>query len=94
MARLLLFATLRDKYGVREVRLNWSGGPLKRFVEEASRKLGGDFYREVYRDGRLRDDRIIMIDGRNVKDIKRRGVDEPYVPPEGTVAVFPPLAGG
>lgn len=90
MCRLLLFASLREKYGVKEVEINWSGGGLKEFFLEASKKLGSEFLSEVFEGEKPRDDRIILVDGRNIKDIKGKV----RVKPESVVAVFPPMAGG
>ena len=63
---------------------------LKEFFLEASKKLGSEFLSEVFEGEKPRDDRIILVDGRNIKDIRGKV----RVKPESVVAVFPPMAGG
>ncbi len=93
--RLLLFATLREKFGVKELDLELGrGGGLRELFEAAADRLGGDFLSEVLDDSGLpRDDRIIMVNGRNVKDTPDRGTSIRLADGD-VVAVFPPIAGG
>ncbi len=90
MGKLLLFASLREKFGLKEIEIDWKGGGLREFFLEASKKLGSDFLSEVFEGEKPREDRIILVDGRNIKDIKGKV----SVKPESVVAVFPPMAGG
>jgi len=84
--RIELFATLREKFGrCIEVECN---GSLEDCFIQASKQLGEEFLDEVIKDGKLRDDRIITVNGRNVKDEIRELIDG------DVIAVFPPIAGG
>jgi molybdopterin synthase sulfur carrier subunit len=84
--RVELFATLRKKFGkMVEVECN---GTIEDCFIQASKVLGKDFLKEVMKNGKLRDDRIITVNGRNIKDELRRLEDG------DVVSVFPPIAGG
>ncbi len=88
MVVIELFATLREKYGKR---IEVDANNLRDAIEEASKKLGKDFINEIYdKDGKLRDDRIILINGRNLKDLK----EIPMLKRDDKIAIFPPIAGG
>ncbi|WP_290595930.1 MULTISPECIES: MoaD/ThiS family protein [unclassified Archaeoglobus] len=87
-ARIELYATLREKYG-KSVEVECDG-TLKGAFLAASKKLGEDFLKEVFdEEGNFRDDRIITVNGRNIKDeiIEK-------LPENARIAVFPPVAGG
>lgn len=88
MVVIELFATLRERYGKRaEV----EAMTLEEAVRKACDVFGPEFYREVYKDdGSLRDDRIILINGRNVKDMEKI----PELKEGDRIAIFPPIAGG
>ncbi|AKG91508.1 MoaD family protein [Geoglobus ahangari] len=88
MVVIELFATLRERYGKRaEV----DARTLEEAVRKACEVFGEEFYREVYEeDGTLRDDRIILINGRNVKDMEKI----PELREGDRIAIFPPIAGG
>ncbi len=88
MVTIELFATLRERYGKRaEV----DARTLEDAVKKAEEVFGEGFYSEVFEaDGNLRDDRIILINGRNVKDMDRI----PELKEGDRVAIFPPIAGG
>jgi len=82
----MLFATLRRFGKEFEVECD---GTLESVFRNLAKRLGNDFYREVFDEsGKIRDDRIITVDGRNLKDEKPRLKDG------SVVAVFPPIAGG
>jgi len=86
--RIELFATLRDKYG-RYVEVGCNG-TLKGAFISAAEKLGKDFLKEVFdENGNFRDDRIITVNGRNIKDEMIEKIGE-----GARIAVFPPVAGG
>jgi len=89
--RVVLFATLRKKYGVKEVVVRCDG-TLKSLVENISKTLGDSFFTEIYdkNRGKVRDNLILMINGRNIKDLK----GEVTLRNNDVIAVFPPLAGG
>ncbi len=81
-----LFATLREKYGKSaEVECI----DLKDAFIQASKIFGEEFVKEVFdENGNLRGDRIITINGRNIKDEIKKLKDGDLI------AVFPPIAGG
>ncbi len=86
--RIELFADLRDKYGTKSVEVECED--FKSAIVNASKILGKNFYYEVFDEhGRLREDRIITINGRNVKDLK-----EIVLKDGDRIAIFPPIAGG
>ena len=89
--KILLFATFRKKYGSREVTVECDG-TIKGLIEGASKILGEEFLSDVYdRDrGKVRDDLIFTINGRNIKDLK----GDIMLKDQDVVAIFPPLAGG
>jgi len=89
--RVLLFATLRDKYGVRELEVKCDG-TVRNLIENTAKVLDKGFLGHVYDVGRnkVREDLIFSINGRNIKDIK----GEIEIKEGDTVAIFPPLVGG
>ncbi|MEM2816779.1 MAG: MoaD/ThiS family protein [Candidatus Bathyarchaeia archaeon] len=90
-AKIMLFATLRHKYKTRELTVK-SDGTLENLIGNASKILGSDFINEVFdvEKGKIRSDMIIMINGRNIKDLK----DEVMIKDNDVIAIFPPIAGG
>lgn len=89
--KIKLFATLRDKYRRKEIDVSCDG-TFEGLIKGAARQLGKGFIRDVYdlEGGKFRDDRIVTINGRNVKDMKRK----PRLKDGDEVAVFPPIGGG
>ena len=88
---ILLFATLRDKYGVRKIEIECDG-TIRNLIENAARRLGESFLASVYdldRD-KVRGDLIFAINGRNLKDLK----GEIELKEGDLIAIFPPVAGG
>ncbi|MGB9727713.1 MAG: MoaD/ThiS family protein [Nitrososphaeria archaeon] len=89
--KVLLFAIFREKYGVKEASLDFDGtldGFLKALGERISPKLVEDIYDPEIK--RIKNNLIVMVNGRNVKDIK----GELRFNEGDTVAIFPPVAGG
>ncbi|MEM0087542.1 MAG: MoaD/ThiS family protein [Thermofilum sp.] len=86
--KFLLFATLREKYGRKEVLVDCDG-TLADAVRRASEILGPEFYGEVFSDSEVRRDRIILVNGRHVQFAKTEGLEEGTV-----VSICPPIAGG
>jgi molybdopterin synthase sulfur carrier subunit len=89
---LELFATLREKYGVKRVDVEFEGD-LHDFFKAASELLGDGFLEDVYADigkKEFRTDRLITVNGRNLKDMR----GEPKLKDGDLIAVFPPIAGG
>ncbi|MEM3579160.1 MAG: MoaD/ThiS family protein [Candidatus Bathyarchaeia archaeon] len=89
--KILLFATLRSKYKTRELTVVCNG-TLPDMIENASKLLGPEFIEDVYdrKKGKVRDDMIIMVNGRNIKDLE----GDITLKDNDIVAIFPPLAGG
>jgi molybdopterin synthase sulfur carrier subunit len=87
----MLFATLRSKYKTRELTVACNG-TLLNMIENASKILGPEFVDDVYdkKRGKIRDDMIIMVNGRNIKDLE----GEITLKDNDVIAIFPPLAGG
>lgn len=90
-AKIILFAAIREKYKTRELSVDCDGTILN-LIENASKILGQEFIDDVYdkKNGKLRDDMIIMINGRNVKDLE----GELEIKDGDVLAIFPPIAGG
>ena len=89
--KIMLFATLRSKYKTRELTVACDG-TLPNMIESASKILGQEFVDDVYdkKRGKVREDMIIMVNGRNIKDLK----GEITLKDNDVIAIFPPLAGG
>ncbi len=89
--KIMLFATLRSKYKTRELPVTCDGNLLN-MIENASKILGPEFIDDVYdrKRGKVRDDMIIMVNGRNIKDLK----GDIILKDGDVIAIFPPLAGG
>lgn len=90
-AKILLFATLRKKYGAKSLNVKCDGS-VRNLIENASKILGSSFLDDVFDKGhdKRRGDMIFMINGRNIKDLK--GKIE--IKDGDEIAIFPPLAGG
>ena len=86
--RINFYATLREKYGkFVEVECN---GTLREAFISASKILGEDFLKDIFdENGEFRKDRIITVNGRNIKDEMIEKLED------GTrISVFPPISGG
>lgn len=90
-AKVVLFATLRKKFGVRELEVKCDG-TIRNLIEKASMKLGKDFFEMIYDiDGdSVKDEFLFTINGRNIKDIKK----EARIKDGDVIAIFPRVAGG
>ncbi|MEM4155839.1 MAG: MoaD family protein [Archaeoglobaceae archaeon] len=86
--RIEFYATLRERFGKSiEVECN---GTLRDAFLSASKILGEEFLKEVFdENGSYRVDRIITVNGRNIKDELIENLKE-----GDRIAVFPPVAGG
>ncbi|MEM3550456.1 MAG: MoaD family protein [Candidatus Bathyarchaeia archaeon] len=89
--KMLLYATLRKKYKVRELTVECDG-TLQDLVEKASSILGREFLDEaIEKESRkLKNEIIFLVNGRNIKDL----IGEVTLKEGDIVAVFPPVAGG
>lgn len=85
--KIELYATLREKYG-KSIEVECDG-TLKGAFIAASKKRGEDFLKEIFdENGNFRNDRIITVNGRNIKDEMKK------LSENARIAVFPPVAGG
>lgn len=89
--KIMLFATLREKYGVKDLNVECDG-TLFDLIEKASKILGKSFLDEVYdkKQGKVRDNIIFMVNGRNIKDLG----EKIKIKDKDVIAIFPPIAGG
>jgi MoaD family protein len=89
--KLKLFATLRKNYGVKELDVECDG-TIFNLIENASKILGRSFFDDIYdkNQGKVRDNIIFMINGRNIKDLG----EKIKLTDNDVVAIFPPIAGG
>lgn len=90
-AKVVLFATLRKKFGVRELEVKCDG-TVRNLIEKASMKLGKDFFEMIYdiNGDSVKDEFLFTINGRNIKDIKK----EARIKDGDVIAIFPRVAGG
>jgi len=88
---IILFATLRSKYKVRNLEIECDG-TIPDLINKAARKLGESFLSSVYNvsKNKVRDDLIFAINGRNLKDLK----GDIELHDGDVIAIFPPVAGG
>jgi len=96
--KVVLFATLRKKYGKRELTVNCDG-TVRGLIESLSKTLGEEFFNDIYdkEHNRVKSNLIFTINGRNIKDLKGSAeLDGGNIElKEGDIiAIFPPLAGG
>ncbi|MEM2489177.1 MAG: MoaD/ThiS family protein [Thermoplasmata archaeon] len=89
--KVLLFASLRDKYGIKEIVLNFDS-TLNGFLNALKEKIGPGIIEDIFDPikNQIKDNMIVTINGRNIKDIK----GEIKFNENDVIAIFPPLAGG
>jgi len=89
--KIKLYATFRAKYGLKEIEIRCDG-TINNLLKNAGKMLGKKFIGEIYdtKKENFRDDRIITINGRNIKDIKKTII----LKDGDEIAIFPPIAGG
>ena len=89
--KVMLFASFREKYGIKEIILEFDG-TLEGFLEALGKKFGAQIIRDIFNHEKrtIKNDLIVMINGRNVKDIK----DQIIFNNGDNVAIFPPVCGG
>lgn len=82
-------ATIRDAAGVPWVELE--AGTVRELLDKLRQKFGQAFYDIIVQGGGLREDVVILKNGRNIAHF--RGLDTELA--EGDdVAIFPPVSGG
>ncbi len=88
--KVMFFARFREKFNCRETTLDFNGS-LKGFFAALSDRFSPELVNNlVDSSDRIRDDLIVMINGRNIKDIKE-GIK---FKDGDKVAIFPPVGGG
>lgn len=86
--KIEFFATLREKFG-KSIEVECDG-TLRSALISAGKILGESFLVEMFdENGRYREDRMITVNGRNIKDEKIENLKE-----GDRIAIFPPVAGG
>ncbi|MEM3022676.1 MAG: ubiquitin-like small modifier protein 1 [Candidatus Bathyarchaeia archaeon] len=90
--KVMLFASFREICGERELALETDGPlTLEEALREAFGRCRGELEREVIEGDQVKDNVVIMVNGRNIKqldDLKTiiRDGDE--------ISIFPPVGGG
>ncbi|MBS7248581.1 MAG: MoaD family protein [Candidatus Jordarchaeales archaeon] len=88
--KVKFYASLRDKYKVKEVELDCNGG-LESFMDSLDSKVKGA-KRDLFDSEKssVKDNVLFLLNGVNVKTMK-----EPIKFKDGDlVSIFPPIAGG
>jgi molybdopterin converting factor small subunit len=91
LVKIMLFATLRKKYRVKELNVKCDG-TIFNLIENASKILGESFFDDVYdrNQGKVRENIIFMINGRDIRNLEGKI----KVNNNDIIAIFPPIAGG
>jgi len=82
-------ATIREVTGVTETDVEADDIPS--LLLALRDRFGERLYRLIAKDGRLRDDVVILVNGQN---IRHSGGIEAKMTPDDEVAIFPPVSGG
>ena len=86
--RIEFYASLREKFGIKEIEVEAIN--LKEALQAASKVLGEEFLKEIFDNGDLRRDKIIILNGEIIRDTKKsitlKNGDK--------IAILPPLIGG
>jgi molybdopterin synthase sulfur carrier subunit len=82
-------ATVRDAAGTQEVEADASS--VRELLEVLHRRFGTKFHSMLVKDGALREDVVILVNGQN---ISHTGGMDAKLEPGDDVAIFPPVSGG
>lgn len=85
------FALLRDVTGKKEEDWHEPEATVGELLRALVRRYGRTFERWVLKDGDLWDLVIVLVNGRDVRNLQR--FDTPLAP-DDTVVIFPPVGGG
>lgn len=89
--KVLFFAIFREKYGLKETKLEFNG-TLDGFLIALGKKVSPEIVEDIFDSHvkEIRDNLVVMINGKNVKDIKGKIKFNN----NDVVAIFPPVGGG
>jgi molybdopterin synthase sulfur carrier subunit len=87
--KISFHATIREVAGVSETDVKADDIPS--LLLALRDKFGERLYRLIAKDGRLRDDVVVLVNGQNIEQF---GGIEAKLTPNDEVAIFPPVSGG
>lgn len=87
--RVSFHATVRDAAGTSETEIEAS--TLAELMSSLEKRFGKKLRDMLVKDGKLRDDVVILVNGQNVSHSK--GL-ETRLRPDDDIAIFPPVSGG
>lgn len=73
--KVRLYSRLKEAAGTDEIILNQVPKNVGELIESISKIFGEEFRKAVYREGRLRDNLMILVNGHSIKLLK--GVETP-----------------
>jgi len=82
-------ATIRDAAGVADIQIN--AGTLAELMDRLGERFGSKFKDMLIKEGELRDDVVILVNGQNIAHLNGLGT---HLTHEDDVAIFPPVSGG
>ncbi len=89
--RVRYFALLRDITGCVEENWDLPAETVGDLVRDLVARYGRNFEKWVMRDGQIWDLVIIMVNGRDIRQMQRYATP---LSPGDTVVIFPPVGGG
>lgn len=87
--KVTFHATIREVAGVPETRIEADDIPS--LLQALRMKFGEKLYGLIAKDGKLRDDVVVLINGQN---IGYSGETDIRIASDDEVAIFPPVSGG
>jgi MoaD family protein len=89
--KVLFFAIFREKYGLKETNLEFNG-TMDGFLDALGNKVSPEIVEDIFDSHakEIRDNLVVMINGKNVKDIKGKIKFNN----NDVVTIFPPVGGG
>ena len=87
--RVSFHATVRDVAGTSEAEI--VADTLAELMKSLEERFGKKLKDMLVKEGRLRDDVVILVNGQNVSHLKGLGT---RLLPDDDIAIFPPVSGG